>query len=102
VNTVLIPELNGEHIGDIARTVAEAGASVYNIIPLIPQHNLIDLLPPTCAETDAARSLAEPYIQVFRHCQHCRADAIGVPGGQDFGDQIYLERVRAENTFSHG
>ncbi|MDR3210187.1 MAG: radical SAM protein, partial [Oscillospiraceae bacterium] len=76
VNTVLVPELNGEHIGEIARRVAEAGASVYNIIPLIPRHKLIDFLPPTCAETDEARSLAEPYIQVFRHCQHCRADAI--------------------------
>jgi nitrogen fixation protein NifB len=75
---------------------------VYNIIPLIPQNQLAHLLPPTCAETDEARSQAEPYIRVFRHCQHCRADAIGVPGGRDYGDEIYLSRVSAENTFSHG
>ncbi len=25
-------------------------------------------------------------INVFRHCQHCRADAVGVPGRSEFGD----------------
>ncbi|MDR3209489.1 MAG: radical SAM protein [Oscillospiraceae bacterium] len=102
VNTVLIPEVNSGHIEEIAQTVAAAGASVYNIIPLIPQNKLAHLLPPSCAETDEARSLAEPYIQVFRHCQHCRADAVGIPGGTDYGEQLYLKRVSGESTFSHG
>ncbi|MBQ6565650.1 MAG: radical SAM protein, partial [Treponema sp.] len=33
VNTVLVPRINGNHIEEIARTVAQAGASRYNIIP---------------------------------------------------------------------
>jgi nitrogen fixation protein NifB len=102
VNTVLVPEINGDHIGQIARAVQAAGASLYNIIPLIPQHELAWCSVPECEEIDDARSQAETYIQVFRHCQHCRADAIGVPGGEDFGKQIYQERVQQENTFSHG
>jgi nitrogen fixation protein NifB len=60
------------------------------------------LLPPSCNDTDSVRRDAEPYINVFRHCQHCRADAIGVPGGRDVSDQIYQRRINVENTFSHG
>jgi nitrogen fixation protein NifB len=102
VNTVLVPEINGDHIGQIARAVQAAGASLYNLIPLIPQHELSWCSVPLCEEIDEARSQAEAYIQVFRHCQHCRADAIGVPGGEDFSRQIYKQRVQQENTFSHG
>jgi nitrogen fixation protein NifB len=102
VNTVLVPRINGNHIADIAKAVKEAGATLYNIIPLIPQHELAWCNTPTCGEIDNARTDAEKYIQVFRHCQHCRADAIGVPWRKDYGEQIYMKRVTQENTFSHG
>ncbi len=102
VNTVLVPEINGDHIETIARTVKEAGASIYNIIPLIPQHKLKDLKAPTCLEIDGARTKASKYIDVFRHCQHCRADAVGVPGKSEYGDQIYQRRLNVKETFSHG
>jgi len=102
VNTVLVPEINGDHIEEIARTVKEAGASIYNIIPLIPQHELKDVKAPTCAEIDGARTKASKYIDVFRHCLHCRADAVGVPGKSEYGDQIYKRRLNIKETFSHG
>lgn len=102
INTVLVPEINGNHIEEVAKTVAEAGATIYNIIPLIPQHKLKDVKAPTCMEIEAARVKASKYIDVFRHCQHCRADAVGVPGKSEFGDQIYLNKIRAKETFSHG
>jgi len=102
VNTVLVPGINDEHIEEIAKAVSEAGATIYNIIPLIPQHQLSDCNPPTCAQIDGARQKAEKYIDVFRHCQRCRADAIGVPGGKDYGDMIYFKRVTHQETFSHG
>ena len=102
VNTVFVPGINDEHIEEIAKTVSEAGASIYNIIPLIPQHELKDCRAPSCMEIDGARQKAEKYIDVFRHCQRCRADAIGVPGEKDFGDQIYLKRITQKDTFSHG
>ncbi|MCR5742917.1 MAG: radical SAM protein [Lachnospiraceae bacterium] len=102
VNTVLVPQINGDHIEEIARTVAEAGASIYNIIPLIPQHELKDYEAPRCIDIDRARTLASKYIDVFRHCQHCRADAVGVPGKSEFGDQIYQRRLNVKETFSHG
>lgn len=102
VNTVLIVEINRNHIKDIAKTVSEAGATMYNIIPLIPQHKLANCIEPECADIDGARAEAEVFIDVFRHCQRCRADAVGVPGGKDFGDQIYLKRLEVKDTFSHG
>lgn len=102
VNTVLVPEINGDHIEEIARTVAEAGADIYNIIPLIPQYELADCKAPVCEEIDAAREKAGKYIDVFRHCQHCRADAVGVPGKSEYGDRIYQRRSQLKETFSHG
>jgi len=102
INTVLVPEINGGHIEEIAKTVAEAGAKIYNIIPLIPQYELSDVKAPVCAEIDEARTKAGKYIDVFRHCQHCRADAVGVPGKSEFGDQIYQRRTGVKDTFSHG
>ena len=102
VNTVLVPEINGDHIEAIARAVSEAGASIYNIIPLIPQHELKNLQAPTCMEIDSARTKASKYIDVFRHCQRCRADAVGVPGKSEYGDQIYQRRLNVRETFSHG
>ena len=102
VNTVLVPEINGDHIETIAKTVSEVGAKIYNIIPLIPQHELSDVRAPGCPEIDAARTKASKHIDVFRHCKHCRADAVGVPGKSEFGDQIYQRRLQVRETFSHG
>lgn len=102
VNSVLCPGINEEHIETVAKTVAELGARIYNIIPLIPQYKLKAVPAPGCAQIDAARTRAGKYIDVFRHCQHCRADAVGVPGKSEFGDQIYLKRVASKETFSHG
>lgn len=75
---------------------------MYNIIPLIPQHKLANCIEPGCGDIDGARAEAEAFIDVFRHCQRCRADAVGIPGGQDYGDQIYLKRLEVKDTFSHG
>lgn len=102
VNTVLVPGINDGHIEEIAKTVSAAGASIYNIIPLIPQHELKACRAPSCLEIDSARQKAEPYIDVFRHCQRCRADAVGIPGETDYGDRIYLKRIAHKDTFSHG
>ena len=89
INTVLVPEINGNHIEEIAKTVLETGASIYNIIPLIPQYELSDTKVPTCSQIDEARTKASKYIDVFKHCQHCRADAVGVPEKSEYGDRIY-------------
>lgn len=100
INSVLIPGVNDQHIEKIAQTVKEAGAGIYNIIPLIPQHEFADTPAPTCKELNEARAAAEKYLPVFRHCQHCRADACGIPGKGDLSAQLYQNA--APETFSHG
>ena len=102
VNTVLVPGVNDHHIEEVAATVKAAGAMIYNIIPLIPQNDMRHMNAPTCEELHKARQEAEAHINVFRHCQHCRADACGVPGVYDIGAQLYQGRLNVKETFSHG
>ena len=102
VNTVLIPEINRNHAKTVAKTVAECGATIYNIIPLLPQHKLSHCTEPSCELLYEVRKEAEEYIKVFRHCARCRADAVGLLGGRDISKQIYLREIKLDNTFSHG
>ena len=102
VNTVLIPGINDRHIEEIAKAVSSAGAVIYNIIPLIPQADFADMRAPECAEIDNARRSAGKYIEVFRHCKHCRADAVGVPGKSEYQSLVYFDRIAVKETFSHG
>ncbi len=97
VNTVLIPGVNLEHVGEVARTCAAWGAQSINLIPLIPQHEFAHHRPPSCVELGQARELAQRFLPVFRHCRHCRADACGVPGREPD-----LSGTRQAMTFSHG
>jgi len=100
INTVLIPGMNTESVAEVAKATAEAGASLINIIPLIPQHEMALLCQPNCEELDAARLAAEEFLPVFRHCLHCRADACGIPGsGLDYAADLYEQPLE---TFSHG
>lgn len=102
VNTVLVPGVNDTHIADVARTVAEAGASLLNVIALIPEHELIGNPAPTPEQIKRAQAESGEHLSVFLHCKRCRADACGVPGqGPDFANQLYGAPVAAE-TFSHG
>jgi nitrogen fixation protein NifB len=101
VNTVLIPGINDDHVGSVAEAVAAAGASLINIIPLIPQHRFADLAPPDHRQVLAARRQASEHLPVFAHCQRCRADACGIPGISDFADKLYGAGA-ATQTFSHG
>jgi len=102
VNSVLVPGINDEHVGEIARTVKAAGASLINIIPLIPQHLLADVPPPDAGTVERARAAAEEHLPVFSHCARCRADACGVPGGRDRSGELHGDLLAAESTFSHG
>lgn len=80
VNTVLIPGVNEDQLPLIADRVKELGAFVMNILPLIPQAEFAHLAAPSPELLEAARRIGEQRIGQFRHCQQCRADAIGLIG----------------------
>jgi len=100
-NTVLVPGINDSHIEEVAATVAAAGASVINVIPLLPQHELSHLPRPDFIQISRARRDAEKHLGVFAHCNRCRADACGIPGETDFSIALYGRPIAA-STFSHG
>jgi nitrogen fixation protein NifB len=79
VNTVFIPGVNDREMPKIARKIAELGASVMNIMPLIPCGKMKGLHAPTCEELRKARKDCEGIIPQFRRCEQCRADIIYLP-----------------------
>jgi nitrogen fixation protein NifB len=101
INSVLTPGINDRHLGQIAETTQRWGASLMNIIPLIPAHDLAHLPAPTSEELEEAVAAAEKSLPVKRNCRRCRADACGVPGGVDHAQALYGE-LRPQETFSHG
>ncbi len=80
VNTVYIPGINEEQVPLIGKKVKEMGAFVMNVMPLIPQSDFADVVPPTPEELDVVRVANEQIIGQFKHCRQCRADAVGLIG----------------------
>jgi nitrogen fixation protein NifB len=81
VNSVLIPGVNDPQIPLIAEKVAELGAFVMNIMPLIPQAELVHVAPPSDDYLESVRAANERVIGQFRYCRQCRADAVGLIDG---------------------
>ena len=80
VNSILMPNVNTEEIREIANNVLQAGASIHNIVPLVPAGNMLNQRPPTVHELALARASASEFIAQFTHCKQCRSDVVGIPG----------------------
>ena len=80
VNIVMIPGVNEDQIPEVVKAVKAAGASLTNIMPLIPAVGsaFAHLLQTSHREVAAMRERCEAYLPQMRHCQQCRADAIGL------------------------
>ena len=88
VNTVYIPGINEDHIPEIARKVGEMGVYTFNLIPLIAQYRFSNITPPTPEMKRKMQDACAKYVRQMRHCQRCRADAIGRLG-QDVQSCLY-------------
>ncbi len=79
INIVMIKGLNDHHIPEVVRKVKELGVFITNIMPLIPaQGSAFEHFPQTSMkEINELRNICQLDIQQMRHCQQCRADAIG-------------------------
>jgi nitrogen fixation protein NifB len=80
INTILIPGVNDQHIGEVAAFAKSQGADLHNIIPMCPVEGTMfeDLEEPTPAMIHEARDVAGSYMPQMTHCQRCRADACGL------------------------
>ena len=90
VNSVLIPGINDKHIVEIAKVVKQKGASIMNVLPLIPLNKFKDIKKPGCGELSTVRQQVEEYLPVFRACTQCRADAYGIPGKKSEDNNLDL------------
>jgi nitrogen fixation protein NifB len=91
VNTVYIPGVNEGQIPLLGRRIKELGATVMNIMPLIPQADFAHIAPPDQDRLEEMRTVNERVIGQMKHCRQCRADAVGV-----IGQDMELARVGCE------
>jgi nitrogen fixation protein NifB len=80
VNTVFIPGVNDGQIPLLARKIKGLGATVMNVMPIIPQADFSHIAPPDPKQMEEIRTVNEKIIGQMKHCQHCRADAVGLIG----------------------
>jgi nitrogen fixation protein NifB len=80
VNHVCIPGVNDHETLELAVKVRGLGASMMNIMPVIPVGRFKDIEPPSEATMEMVRNQAELILSQARHCRQCRADAAGLVG----------------------
>ena len=80
VNIVMIAGVNADHIPEVVRTVKELGAAITNIMPLIPAPGSVfeDFEQTSHKDVTTMRNHCAAILPQMRHCQQCRADAIGL------------------------
>ena len=80
VNTVMIKGINDHHIPEVVKRVKELGAFISNIMPLIPASGSAFAAMPQTSRRDLERmrETCQSHLRQMRHCQQCRADAVGL------------------------
>jgi len=100
VNSVLIPGVNDQHLGEVNKAVKARGAFLHNIMPLIsdPAHGthygLTGQRGPSPQELKAVQDHCEGGANLMRHCRQCRADAVGLLG-DDRGAEFSTDKIAA-------
>ncbi len=79
VNTVLIPGINDDHVEEVAKVAAGLGATVENVMQMIPVPGSVfqDLPQVPQGLLTERRAACSAYLPQMLTCQQCRADAIG-------------------------
>jgi nitrogen fixation protein NifB len=80
INSVYIPGVNDHETLSLAIKARELGATMMNILPVIPIGLFRDVEPPSEAVMEMVRNQAELILSQARHCKQCRADAVGLIG----------------------
>ncbi|MDR1947316.1 MAG: radical SAM protein [Desulfovibrio sp.] len=82
VNIVLIKGINDAHVEDVVLKVKSLGASIVNIMQMIPVRGSVfeDMPMISNREHAALRKRCEVHLPQMHHCRQCRADAVGLLG----------------------
>lgn len=97
VNMVMIKGINDQHIPEVVKKVKELGAFITNIMPLIPAAGSYfeDYPQTSMKELNELRDRCQIDIRQMRHCQQCRADAVGKLG-EDRSEEFRMCHRQAE------
>lgn len=100
VNTILIPGVNEDHIGEVAKVIASLGVDIMNVMAMAPNPGTPfgNLTEPDHAAMERARAAAGALLPQMRHCQRCRADAVGLLGFDKSREFTELLRECAETV----
>lgn len=100
VNTIYTPGINEEHVEQVARTVAALGATIHNIMPLLPTANtpFATIKEPEKRTVQQVRAKSASYLPQMTHCSRCRADAAGLIGEENSQKNIELLQISARTT----
>ncbi len=97
VNTICLPGINETEIPCIAEKAGEMGATIMNIMSLIPQGEFAALRKPSIHEIARLRYASMPYLPMMTHCRQCRADATGLLGeDKDMETEALLAMIGEE------
>ncbi len=84
INSVLIPGINDLHLPELSEELRRNDVFLHNIMALISKaehgthFGLTGQREPLESELDKVRELAGLNVSQMKHCQQCRADAIGM------------------------
>ena len=95
INSIIIPGVNETHIPEVAKKMSEMGVDIMNCIPLLvtADTDFANLENPSEEMVAVVRAKAEEHLPMMKHCQRCRADAVGLLGCDDKDLSCELTKV---------
>jgi nitrogen fixation protein NifB len=82
VNSIILPDINEDHIDAVARKMNELDVDLFNCMPYYPStgSEFEHLAEPAAETVSAVRKAAGKHVKQMRHCTRCRSDAVGLLG----------------------
>jgi nitrogen fixation protein NifB len=82
INCIVMPGINDHHVVEVAKTMADMGADLFNAMAMYPTEDtpFEGLTEPDGITMAKIRKECEEYLPQMRHCTRCRADAVGLLG----------------------
>ena len=101
VNSIVIPGVNDFHIVDIAKEMSKRGVDLFNCIPMIPVEGAAfgNLEEPGHDLMWKIKKEAEEYLPQMKHCQRCRADAVGLLADKSNSWQSLMQEAGSQSLF---
>jgi nitrogen fixation protein NifB len=103
INSVLIPGINDQCLPELSEELRRNNVFLHNIMPLISKEEhgtyfgLTGQREPLESELDKVRELAGANVSQMKHCQQCRADAIGLLK-EDRSSEFNIEDLEPQTT----